>query len=77
MNHRIRVVANYVDGKLVKEAPSAKVAAPQPMPWALVLATERFYLDSAYYHGLIGRTTVFDRALRGEEIQEWVARSKK
>ncbi len=34
------------------------------------LGAERFYLDGAYYRGLIGRTLVFNRALSPQEIQE-------
>ena len=35
---------------------------------ALVLGTERYYLHSSYYRGLIGRTLVIKRALTPEDI---------
>ncbi len=39
------------------------------MPSSLVLGTELFYLNSAYYFGLVGRTLTFDRALSVDEIR--------
>ncbi|MBI3874591.1 MAG: hypothetical protein HY300_01195 [Verrucomicrobia bacterium] len=38
------------------------------IPPSIVLGAELFYMHDAYYRGLIGRTTVFDRALPAEEI---------
>jgi hypothetical protein len=58
----------YLDGKLVKDGLTQKVTAPMVMPASLVLGAELFYLHDAYYHGLIGRTLVFERALSPEEI---------
>jgi hypothetical protein len=36
---------------------------------ALVLGTERYYLHSSYYRGLIGRTLVVKRSLSAEDIE--------
>jgi hypothetical protein len=59
----------FVDGQCVHEALSEKNAPPFKMPPSLILGAEIFYLHSSYYRGLIGRTTVFDRALNDEEIR--------
>jgi hypothetical protein len=67
-NHQWRVRL-YVDGRQVVEGNTTKFAAPMHAPLSLVLATELFYLNNAYYYGLIGRTLVFDRTLSSSEIE--------
>jgi hypothetical protein len=57
----------YVDGKLVKEDVSAKFTQLNISP-SLVLGTELFYFEGAY-RGLIGHTTVFDRALTADDLK--------
>lgn len=63
---RIRI---YQDGKCVAEGRTNELASPTTISATLVLGTELFYFHGAYYRGLIGRTTVFDRALTEEEIR--------
>jgi hypothetical protein len=57
----------YVNGKLVKESMSAKVAEVNVHP-SLILGSELYYLDSAFYRGLIGRVTIYGRALAPDEV---------
>lgn len=63
----------YLDGKLVKEGVTQKATAPQLMPPSLVLGAELFYLHDAYYRGLIGRTLVFEKALKAEDVARLAA----
>src|SRR5262249_22573109 len=58
----------YLDGRQVHEGVSEKFTAPANIPPSLILGAELFYMHSSYYRGLIGRTTVFDRALGAAEI---------
>lgn len=67
----------YVDGKPVQEGVTKKFEAPATVPPSLVLGTELFYFHSSYYRGLIGRTTVFDRAFGGDQIEELAGRAEK
>ncbi len=62
---RIRL---YVDGKCVLEGVTEKFDAPASIPPSLILGSEIFYLHDAWYRGLIGRTTLLDRALSDEEV---------
>jgi hypothetical protein len=63
----------FVDGKQVQEGTTKKLAAPTMMSPSLILGAELFYLHDSYYRGLIGRTTVFDRALDADAIQKLAA----
>jgi hypothetical protein len=56
-------VKAYVDGKKVLEGVTEKLEAPQMIPPSFILASELFYLHDSWYRGLIGRTTLLDRAL--------------
>ena len=47
-----------------------KFANPALMPPSLVLGAEVYYFHDACYRGLIGRVTVFDRALSADELKE-------
>jgi hypothetical protein len=67
----------YLDGKLVHEGVTKKLAAPMMIPPSLILGAELFYLHSSYYRGLIGRTTVFEQALSGEQIADLAMRARK
>jgi len=60
----------YIDGKLVQQAVAKNAPVPLRCHASIILGTDLFYLDSNFYHGLIGRTLVFDRALREAEIAE-------
>jgi hypothetical protein len=53
----------YLDGTLVHEGTTTKLAGPLTLPPSLVLGAEIFYFHDAYYRGLVGRTLVFDRPL--------------
>ncbi len=68
-NRRWRVRL-YLDGRLVHEGVSRTMEAPATIPPSLILGAELFYLHDSYYRGLIGRTTVYDRALAAAEIAE-------
>jgi hypothetical protein len=63
----------YLDGKLVQEGVTSKFEAPATIPPSLVLGAELFYFHSSYYRGLIGRTTMFGRALGDDRIAELAA----
>jgi hypothetical protein len=65
----------YVNGKLAKEHVSQHFSGI-PMGDSLVLATELYYLDNAFYGGLIGRVTVFDRPLSAAEVAEFAKPAK-
>lgn len=58
----------YLDGKRVHEGVTARMDAPATMPPSFILGSEIFYLHDGWYRGLIGRTVVFDRALKEEEV---------
>jgi hypothetical protein len=60
----------YIDGKLVQQAVAKNAAVPLKCHASIILGTELHYMHDHYYHGLIGRTLVFDRALREAEIAE-------
>ena len=60
----------YVDGKCVQEGTSEKNTPPLQLPPSLILGAEIFYLHDAFYRGLIGRVTIFDRALSEVEIKK-------
>jgi len=62
---RIRL---YVDGQRVLEGVTQKFDAPASIPPSLILGSEIFYLHDAWYRGLIGRTTLLDRALSDAEV---------
>jgi hypothetical protein len=62
---RIRL---YVDGQRVLEGVTQKFDAPASIPPSLILGSEIFYLHDAWYRGLIGRTTLLDRALSDAEM---------
>jgi hypothetical protein len=70
------LVRLYIDGKQVLQSKSEKVAAPMTMPESLILGCELFYLNGAFYHGLIGRTLALDRALSADEIARLAAEGK-
>jgi len=57
----------YVNGKLVKESVSAQVSEVNVHP-SLILGSELYYLDGAFYRGLIGRVTIYGRALAPVEV---------
>lgn len=59
----------YVDGLLAGEGDSRKLEAPTSMANSLVLGTELYYFHTAYYRGLIGPVTLYDRALSSAELQ--------
>jgi len=58
----------YLDGKEVHRAVEKKAPVPLRAHDCLILGTELHYLHSNYYHGLIGRTLLFDRVLSAAEI---------
>jgi hypothetical protein len=58
----------YLDGKQVHRAVEKKAPVPLRAHDCLILGTEMHYLHSNYYHGLIGRTLLFDRVLSAAEI---------
>ncbi|MCE9532720.1 MAG: hypothetical protein K8T89_16610 [Planctomycetes bacterium] len=58
----------YVDGKAVGEGMTKKFPADSAIVPSLVLGVEIFYFHDAFYRGLIGRTLVFNRTLKPEEI---------
>lgn len=66
-------ISLYVDGARVLESISEKSIPPLRLPPSLVCGAELFYLHEAYYRGLLGRVTVFDRALSEEEIKQLAA----
>jgi hypothetical protein len=68
-NRRWRVRL-YLDGRLVHDGVSQTAEAPTTIPPSLILGAELFYLHDSYYRGLIGRTTVYDRALGAAEVAE-------
>jgi hypothetical protein len=57
----------YVNGRLVKESQSPQVSELNVHP-PLILGSEIFYLDHGFYHGLIGRVTIYGRALTPGEL---------
>jgi hypothetical protein len=59
----------YVDGTASGEGTTQKFSAPASLPPSLILGAEIFYFHDSYYRGLIGRTTIFDRALGEAEIR--------
>ena len=59
----------YLNSQLVHEGETKQLASPLTIPPSIVLGTEIFYFHHAYYRGLIGRTTVLNRALTGQELQ--------
>ena len=66
-------ISLYLDGARVLEGLSEKSTPPFRLPPSLVCGAELFYLHEAYYRGLLGRVTVFDRALSEEEIKQLAA----
>jgi len=58
----------FLDGKQVQEGVTQKLEAPLSIPPSLILGAELFYMHDAYYRGLIGRTTVYNRTLTADEI---------
>jgi hypothetical protein len=60
----------YVDGNAVGAGTTKKFPADSAIVPSLILGAEIFYFHDAYYRGLIGRTLVFDRALKAEQISE-------
>lgn len=60
----------YVDGKQVQHAVAKNVPNPLKCHASIILGTELHYMHTNYYHGLIGRTLIFDRALPDNEIRE-------
>ncbi len=58
----------YLNSRLVHEGETKQLASPLTIPPSIVLGTEIFYFHHAYYRGLIGRTTVLNRALTEAEI---------
>jgi len=58
----------FLDGKQVQEWTTQKLESPLSIPPSLILGAELFYMHDAYYRGLIGRTTVYNRPLPAEEI---------
>lgn len=60
----------YLDGKEVLRVVEPKAPIPLRAHDSLILGTELHYLHTNYYHGLIGRTLIFDRALSAGEIAE-------
>ena len=58
----------YLNNRLVHEGETKQLASPLTIPPSIVLGTEIFYFHHAYYRGLIGRTTVLNRALTEAEI---------
>lgn len=63
----------YVDGKPVHEGVTEKFDAPATAPPSIILGAELFYFHDAYYRGLIGRTTVFGRALAADDLARLAA----
>ena len=59
----------YIDGKKVRQATS-KAPVPLRCHDSVILGTELHYMHTNYYHGHIGRTIIFDRALQEKEIEE-------
>jgi hypothetical protein len=59
----------YINGKLAKEAASEKVSSLF-IGNHLVIGAELYYLDHGHYGGLIGRLTVYERALGSAEVAE-------
>lgn len=70
---RIRL---YVDGKQVQEGVSQKLEAPMSISPSLILGAEIFYMHDAYFRGLIGRTTIYSRALDGSQIAQLASSSQ-
>jgi len=79
--HHVAITANvnvqnhweiklYIDGKQVQRAVAKNSSVPLKCHDSIVLGTELHYMQSNHYHGLIGRTLVFDHALRDAEIEE-------
>jgi hypothetical protein len=62
---RIRL---FLDGQEVKEGVTKKFEAPLAVPPSAILGAEIFYFHDAYYRGLIGRTLIFNRAVKAEEL---------
>ncbi len=58
----------FLDGKQVQEGTTQKLESPLMIPPSLILGAELFYMHTADYRGLIGRTTVYNRTLTGEEV---------
>jgi hypothetical protein len=58
----------YLDGKEILRAENVKAPVPLRAHDSLILGTELHYMHDNYYHGLIGRTLLFGRALSAEEI---------
>jgi hypothetical protein len=64
---RVRI---YLNGKKVVEGVTEKLeATPQTAP-SLIFGSEIFYLHDSWYRGLIGRSTLLNRALNEGEIAE-------
>jgi len=64
---RVRI---YLNGKKVTEGVTEKLdATPQTAP-SLIFGSEIFYLHDSWYRGLIGRSTLLNRALSEAEIAE-------
>jgi hypothetical protein len=57
----------YLDGKPVKESLSAQFGEISVHP-PLILGSEIFYLDHGFYRGLLGRVTIYGRALTPAEV---------
>lgn len=62
-------VVLYLNGEKVADGVTKQFPNPALMPPSLVLGTELFYFHDAYYRGLIGRVTVFDRTLSASEVR--------
>jgi hypothetical protein len=66
-DHRWRVRL-YIDGQLVNDRTTQKLASPAGIAPSVILGAELFYFHNAYYRGLIGRTLLFDRTLEASTL---------
>jgi len=64
---RVRI---YLNGRKVAEGVTEKLEASGQVAPSFILGSEIFYLHDSWYRGLIGRTTMLDRALTEAEVAE-------
>lgn len=60
----------FLNGKMVQQRTNQSGPVPLQAHDSIVLGTELHYMHDNYYHGLIGRTLIFDRALSADEIAQ-------